>query len=660
MTAALERNSILYFTVATAGHVDHGKTSLLRALTGINPDRLKEEKLRGLTTDLGFAHLSLQNDDGSLTKIGFVDVPGHGKFLKNMLAGVGGIDLALLVVAADEGPMPQTDQHAKILALLGVNNVLLIVTKTDLVPDEEQQSAASLARNMLDRYGLICLNTIFVSSTTRNGVDRIAPTLLAALKDVVNRTGHLDAPVYLPIDRVFSKAGYGTVVTGTLVRGTLTAGSNILIEPGAVSARVRGMESFGKAIETAHAGQRLAINLVLKQSKSVARGQALFMAPPTECRNLVAQFHMLDADNADGLLESLPGQQVRLYHGTAEVAGHVRWMQLTECKANPHALVGQISLSSPLIAEPGERFVIRYGDTGVTGGTILIGARARWLSRKKLQPLLIQVLEQNYAAALQTYLDCCPHSLARADALLALLPLQERINLSTQLLENKLVCLADYVLTKNALLALESRVLACLKELIQSATEKNSPHADDGVSLESLRAKALGSVDRSVFQQLMKNLIDSGRAVKNGDKVSLADESKNLASGKPKSHDEGVVLELLEKNICLEIKELARLSGIALKDIEVAVNRLKKTEQVDVVAYEYASSTKALSDAHAALGRIWQQKRDISPSDFKEALGISRKYAMALLTYFDDHSVTRRTANSRILLKAPKVMRAAE
>lgn len=281
MTGELEKNSIVYFTVATAGHVDHGKTSLLRALTGIDPDRLKEEKLRGLTTDLGFAHLSLKSDDGSATtKIGFVDVPGHGKFLKNMLAGVGGIDMALLVVAADEGPMPQTDQHAKILALLGVKNVLLIVTKIDLASVEEQQSAALAAQKMLAKYDLICVNSIFVSSTTKRGLDEIVPALLIGLKNVVDRTERLDSPVYLPIDRVFTKTGYGTVVTGTLVRGTLDVGSNVLVEPGSLSARIRGMESFGKSINKAHAGQRLAINLVLKQTKPLERGQALFLAPP--------------------------------------------------------------------------------------------------------------------------------------------------------------------------------------------------------------------------------------------------------------------------------------------------------------------------------------------------------------------------------------------
>ncbi|HEY9759410.1 MAG TPA: selenocysteine-specific translation elongation factor [Oculatellaceae cyanobacterium] len=661
MTGELEKNSIVYFTVATAGHVDHGKTSLLRALTGIDPDRLKEEKLRGLTTDLGFAHLSLKSDDGSATtKIGFVDVPGHGKFLKNMLAGVGGIDMALLVVAADEGPMPQTDQHAKILALLGVKNVLLIVTKIDLASVEEQQSAALAAQKMLAKYDLICVNSIFVSSTTKRGLDEIVPALLIGLKNVVDRTERLDSPVYLPIDRVFTKTGYGTVVTGTLVRGTLDVGSNVLVEPGSLSARIRGMESFGKSINKAHAGQRLAINLVLKQTKPLERGQALFLAPPTECRNLVAQFHLLGGENVQEMLESLPGQQIRLYHGTTEVAGHVRWLQVMECRNNTQALVGQISLTAPLIAEPGERFVIRYGDTGVTGGTILIGARARWLSRKKLQPLLEQILEDDYSMALQIYLDSCPRNLARADSLLALLPFSARTVLSSQLLENKLIALGDFITTKSALLALENKVLACLKELTDEAARKRSANMEDGISLESLRAKALGSIDRSVFQNLMKTIVESGRASKNGDKALLKSELQSTPAPGQNIDSERMILELLETNICLEIKELARLCGAELKDTEATINRLKKAEKADVVAYEFASSTKSINEAHAALGRIWQQKREISPSDFKEMIGVSRKYAMALLTYFDDHSVTRRTANSRILLKAPKVAKLSE
>ncbi len=646
MSATLAKNNILYFTVATAGHVDHGKTSLLRALTGIDPDRLKEEKERGLTTDLGFAHLVQKTDEGSVVKIGFVDVPGHGKFLKNMLAGVGGIDLALLVVAADEGPMPQTEQHSKILALLGIENVLVLITKIDLASPEQAEASSARTRQLLASHGLKCLACLHVSSTTREGLDKIAPALMSFLKTNIDRGGTMEDPVYLPIDRVFTKTGYGTVITGTLVRGCLTVGESVFIEPGKMTARIRGMESFGKAVENASAGQRLAVNLVLKQSKALERGQAIFLTPPSECENLIARFNLFAEDSIDELLTSLLGQQLRLYHGTAEVAGNLRWLEVIQSNTGP-ALIGQISLNQPLIAEPGEKFVARYEDTGVTGGDILVGARARWLSRKKLLPLLELVLNEDFPAAIQLFIELSPYRLVKAEALMSVLPLAQRILLSTQMLEGKLVALGDYVTTAKAREELFIRILSVLDRLEEDST--------DGINLEALRAKTLGHLDRSVFQSLVKTLVECGRATKAGDKlvsskfVAAVSEAKDAASAR-----EAAVMSVLEKQVCIEVKEVARLLGLTVAETEKSLSHLARENRATIVAHDFASTMDWIDQAHDALARLWQQKREISPSDFKEALNISRKYAMPLLSYFDDRNVTRRVANNRVLLKAPR------
>ena len=654
MSATLARNNILYFTVATAGHVDHGKTSLLRALTGIDPDRLKEEKLRGLTTDLGFAHLTQKTDDERLVKIGFVDVPGHGKFLKNMLAGVGGIDLALLVVAADEGPMPQTDQHTKILSLLGIKNILLLITKIDIASAEQRQSAELRSKELLEAHGLNCVNCLFISSTTKEGIDQIAPTLMNSLQSIIDRSEKIEELVYLPIDRVFSKTGYGTVITGTLVRGALSVGDNVYIEPGKLTARIRGMESFGKSVEYAHAGQRLAVNLALKQSKSLVRGQAIFLSPPTECKNLIARFSLFPHERADDLMKSLPGQQLRLYHGTAEVPAQLRWLEILECKTGAE-IVGQISLLAPLIAEAGEKFVARYEDTGVTGGGILIGDRLRWLSRKKLVPLLSLLLDHDYSAAIQMFIELSPRQMVKSESILAILPLSQRLLLSAQLLEGKLLALGEYVTTIKSKESLSEHIVEELERLYEQPASDDKTHRDDGISLEALRTKTLGFIERSVFQALVKSLVESGRVCKLGDKLisskfaSQASETRDVLNVQDLN-----VLNVLEKQVCLEIKEVARLLGLTVAEVESSISHLHKKDQAAIVGYEFASTMSSIDKAHVVLAKLWQQKREITPSDFKEALGVSRKFAMPLLTYFDDHNITRRIANNRVLLKAPR------
>ena len=275
----------LYFTVSTAGHVDHGKTSVLKRLTGIDTDRLKEEKQRQMTTDLGFAHLRLAAPEAfsgaSHFQVGFIDVPGHGKFLKNMIAGVGALDMALLVVAADEGPMPQTLQHIEILALLGIKKVLLVVNKCDLVKGEAVSSIITEFSALLAKYDLSTVDAVPVSSVTPSGFEELKRAIAKCLAGIPSRTTSSlgQMPVYLPVDRAFSMVGHGLVVTGTLVRGSVHQGDSVFIEPVGLKARVRGLETFGKTVEVAHPCQRLAINLAVKEHDKVKRASLYWVNP---------------------------------------------------------------------------------------------------------------------------------------------------------------------------------------------------------------------------------------------------------------------------------------------------------------------------------------------------------------------------------------------
>lgn len=358
----------LHFTLATAGHVDHGKTSLLRALTGIDPDRLKEEKEREMTTDIGFAHLSLslgeiEKDFSSLKNqipnlasqknlrfesstslgpeskitIAFVDVPGHGKFIKNMLAGVGGIDAALLVVASDEGVMPQTIQHVKILSLLGIKNCVLALTKSDLIGAEEAELALDEVKELLALYDINLIDHASVSNTTKSGMDELKSKILSMLLNCSHLDKRFDTkgnmmPTYLPIDRVFSKPGYGVVVTGTLVSGQVKIGDNLFLQPGDIEGRVRGLESCGKSIKDesgAFPGQRLAVNLVLKGNETVTRGHVALSQNHAAIKDLIVEVSDLGGlkRGMEKGKKTLKAQQVLFYNGTAESVGTFRWLE---------------------------------------------------------------------------------------------------------------------------------------------------------------------------------------------------------------------------------------------------------------------------------------------------------------------------------------------
>lgn len=660
----------LFFTVATAGHVDHGKTSVIRALTGIDPDRLKEEKERQMTTDLGFAYLRIAGKvadapDKELI-VGFIDVPGHGKFLKNMLAGVGGIDMALLIVASDEGPMPQTVQHVKILSLLGIDKVLVVLTKTDLTVPNEQDRVIEQVKELLGVYKIFVVDSVRVSLPKNQGFDRLLNFLAGNLLKHVQRgsatgdgtvltavTGNANgALVYLPIDRVFSKTGYGVVVTGTLVRGSISIGDSIFIEPGSQRGRVRGLETSKHIVQTAHAGQRLAVNIALKENKLLARGQAIFGKQRTPSLTLVVE--LIDPDDGgQKKIEKIVGQPVRVYHGTAECSGQMRWVETIDLHTatKEQGFIGQIALIDPVVAEPADRYVLRYGEEGIVGGSILLTARPRWLTRPKIVQLAQLLMEKKFADAAMLFIDASPQKMVKEDTLLNLLPISDRIQCLVGLLsENRAVKIGDYILNREFQLELTEKLLEHLARLakIEDATDRQTQS-----SVENVRASLLPGLDRTVFQQIIRNLTDAGKAIRNADRISLKDVSSTSVSDTVATHLRETITRILIEHPCLELDELAKQSGLARKQINQAMQFLAHEQIATVVAYDYASLNTTLKKAHEMLYLLWQKKKDISPGEFREALGISRKYAMALLTHFDDHKITRRVGTGRVLLKTP-------
>ncbi|CAN5663215.1 selenocysteine-specific translation elongation factor [soil metagenome] len=638
-----EETKPIYFTFATAGHVDHGKTSVLRALTGIDPDRLKEEKQRQMTTDIGFAHLNFPAEkDGTELVIGFIDVPGHGKFLKNMLAGVGGIQMALLVVAADEGPMPQTVSHVKILSLLGVRKALVVLTKIDVADHARQKDVEELVRHLLQRYQIECMGIAHVSNTENIGFENLKKQLSSVVKN-------LDRPAtsggaVLPIDRVFSKTGYGVVITGTLVSGQLAVGETISIEPGGIKGRVRGLETFKKQIQSADSGQRLAVNISLKENKTLARGQVVANWNPPVVSTLIARIEQVGFADEWVKQSEIEDQPVRLYHGTAECFGHLRWCQMIE---SGQTLIAQIVLTDPVVAEPGDRFVVRYGDQGITGGVVLVTNRPRWMTRNKLNVFAEQLVRHDYNAATDYFLENMTPPAAKKEALASFLPIVDR----DKVLES---CIKAGSVLQDASFIIGAKRAQLIKQQIVKVISGGDA-SDQGpteYSIELVRTKVANMMDRQLFQHLLKELSDAGLVIRNGDKVSMKSDKAPTVS-QAQTILEAQVLNILATSLCIEIDEISKVLKTDRKLIISTLQNLTKQQKAYVVDHDFASSAESIRQAHQALAKIWETKKEISPSEFRESLATNRKYAMALLAFFDNKLITRRVNNTRMLIKAP-------
>jgi selenocysteine-specific elongation factor len=628
-----------HVVVGTAGHIDHGKTSLVRALTGIDTDRLPEEKARGITIDLGFAFLE---EPGDLT-IEIVDVPGHERFVKNMLAGVGGIDLAMLVIAADEGVMPQTREHLAICSLLHIRAGLVVLTKADLVEADwlelVREDVASLVRGTF----LEGAPVVGVSAKTGEGL----PDLRALLRDLAARVPErgTDALPRLPIDRVFTVKGFGTVVTGTLAAGRFAVDDRVEVYPRGLQAKIRGLQTHGHAVTEARAGQRTAINLQGIDRAAIERGDVVGLAGTLVASLLVdATLELLgDAPRA---LKSRT--RVRFHAGTTEVMARVLLLEGAELEPG-HRAFARVRLEAPIVALPGDRFVIRSYSPIVTigGGTLLDVDPPRF---KRKAPALVAhlallergspdaVLEEHVRHAgaggvrLTALSGRVPFGPARLRELLAALVAGGRV----------LAVDRDWYMHPESFARLRGLALAALEEFHRAQPLR------PGMSREELRGRA-GAPDEKVFAHLLSTMEAEGAVRAERDKVRLASHEVRLSPEQQRVVDQ-VEREFLTAEAAPPSPEEALghagVTGDEEHDLFQVLVEGKKLVRVKESLFFHA---RALDTIQEKLVALLRERKEIGPADIKDLLGISRKYAIPLLEYFDGRRVTARVGERRVL-----------
>jgi selenocysteine-specific elongation factor len=622
------------FIVGTAGHIDHGKSSLVRALTGTDPDRLKEEKERGITIDLGFAHAPLS--EGVVAS--FIDVPGHEKFVRNMLAGAFGIDAVLLVIAATEGVMPQTREHFHICNLLGIPRGLIVLTKIDLADEAAIDAAEAGARELVRGSFLEGAPVLRVSSRLGTGLETVGTSLLNLAKETRQRSQ--SGLLRLPIDRVFTLRGFGTVVTGTLTGGQVESGEELVALPSGRKGRVRGLQVHGEKVAAAVSGERTAVNLAGVLVEELSRGDVL-----------VRENTLRTTSVAHVLVQLLPnesvkhGARVRIHVASAEALGRVR-LAGSEIPKGGRGVV-EIRFEAPVLLGRGDLVVIRsYSPVATIGGGRILDPMPRPRRRSEMTALQAIQTEADSVAAARFLREGGSHGLGIDD-------LAARLGLPREGVQTLVAGLPsasplsgspDRFIDASVLAALETAALACLKDLHQK-----DPLAK-GVSKEELRARVFSRAHPGVFASALGRLAAAGAISESTDVVALKGHRVRL-SGPEDAARTAIEAALGD----------AGLEGVSLQNLHTQLRQDQKAceSAVRVLVQEKAAERlgAGLLVARTALEAFRAKARArfvpgarLDVAEVKELTGLSRKYVIPLLEWLDRERVTRRVGAERIVL----------
>lgn len=630
--------------VGTAGHVDHGKTCLIKALTGTDTDRLKEEKKRGITIELGFANLP--NEEG--IHIGIIDVPGHEKFVKNMLAGIGGIDLVLLVVALDEGVMPQTAEHFEILKMLCIRKGIIVYTKSDLVDEEWAQMVEEDTSEMVKGSFLEHAPRIRVSSFTGENIGTLKQMILDGVRDSGKRREEEEL-FRLPVDRVFTMEGFGTVVTGTLLEGCCRVGQEIMIYPQGRIVKIRGIQSHGQKEEAAYAGQRTAINLVGVKKEELERGEILAAPESLPLGTLIDAKVRLFSGTSRRLRN---GDRVHLSYGSAQAVSKAVLLDQDEIEAGGEAFV-QFRFDEPVSIKRGDRFIIRfYSPVETFGGGIFLEPEA--VKHKRFQEDLLRDLKVKELGTDEEVTETEVRELSHSFPDIHMLAL--RLNLTK--------AMAEEILEK---LKKQKKVLSVAgrsyihRDYWQKITEdtneilerfhKENPIAP-GMEKEEFKSR-LGlkfHLNAKEQEELLYECIKRGILSASGSTVALAGFSANYSD------------EL--SGMKEEIEKLYREAGIEIPSTDEVTVRFKDKKQAKQIITDLLNNgilvkvnpgncmgkehwDKAVEILKDQIGK----SGEISLGEYRDLLGTSRKYAVMLLEAFDQQKITKKQGDVRILAK---------
>ncbi|MGE4559471.1 MAG: selenocysteine-specific translation elongation factor [Desulfobulbus sp.] len=635
--------------LGTAGHVDHGKTSLIRSLTGIETDRLKEEKERGITIELGFAYLDLPYGH----RLGIVDVPGHEKFIRNMVAGTAGMDLVAFVIAADEGIMPQTVEHFEICKLLGVRDGLIVLTKKDTVEQDWLEMVTEEVREFFQGSFLEGAPIIPVNSLTGEGVEEIV-RLLDAKVAAINFHEEF-GPFRMAVDRVFTMKGFGTVITGTSLSGRIETGTELMFYPGGLTAKIRGIQVHGQEVTVVEAGHRTAINLQGIEKEEINRGDMAATPGSMVATSLLdANFHYL----ASAGKELKNRTQVRVHIGTREIVGRLVLLE-SETLAPGETTHVQLSLQEPVAVWPGDHYVIRsYSPITTIGGGAILNAVPK--KRKR-------TLERDREKNRQYFTE-----LEAADTEQRLLMLAgesgfngitaDQMTAHSGIFGKRLKKYLQRPISAGELLVVDSdsqRMLAAsmaegLNRQILSILEAfhhNNP-LKNGIAKEELRSQLRPMVDLRVLQALLSNLAKKGQIEQTGAEVKLSGHEVKLQVNEQE----------MEQKISTLYRE-AELTPPILKDVlatfaefpekqirQVLDLLIKKGELIKVseVLFFHAPTIHRLQEDVVAFIR---REGEIDAQRFKDLTGLTRKFSIPLLEYFDKIKLTIRIDDKRVLRK---------
>lgn len=628
--------------IGTAGHIDHGKSALVRALSGIETDRLPEERERGISIELGFAYLELPDGD----RAGIVDVPGHERFIRQMLAGAQGFDLMLMVVAADDGVMPQTEEHFEICHLLGVRRGVFVITKCDLVDASRVDDVRSEIEILAVGTGFEEAEVFAVSAQTGEGID----ALRTALVELIGSLERPDSrgPYRMPVDRAFIIKGHGTIVTGTAAGGSIAAGDEVEVVPGGPRARVREVQVHERPVDRAYEGQRVALNLAGVERDEVARGHTV-VAPGLDASTNRFDARVEIRPSAGNAVKS--HTRVRVHLGTAEVDGRVIWIDGRASVAPRERAYAQIALAEDAVAFARDRFVLRDETASRTlgGGVVLVTRAQRHRKRDgDPSPSLAAIETGSVEERLVALAQMSEGLGVRPDALAlgAGVELADAMEISERLDELMLFpTVAD-----PSLIVARARYDRLVSELVDKTAEFHSAHPKlPGIELESLRHAVARELDARLFRLLIDDFVGCDRLVRRGSIVSVPSHEISMDDAEEKLASRILEKVSAEPTKPPSLKEMSDALGLAPKRLAELIGVLCDRGDLVKISAELVFKADVIADAERQLRTYLAEKEQITAAEFRDLISASRKYSIPLLDYFDRSGVTVRTGDYRRL-----------